>query len=125
MVRMMKQSLFDWTGSAKAAQLAAVEADIAEAERLARADDARTDAVLEPTAAALNREQLIDRILVLNPTASPGFLDAFDEDGLRVYLSRLHHAFTPRGREAVWRRPEDSATPDPDPDSNRSNRGDD
>ena len=106
MVQIMRQSLFDWSGSAKAARRAAVEADIAAAEREARAHDARIEAVLEPTAEALSREQLIDRILFLNPTAEVSFLDGFDEPGLRAYLRRLQHAHAPRGRAAVWARPE-------------------
>ena len=105
MVQIMRQSLFDWHGSAKAAKLAAAEADVAAAERAARAHDARLDAVLEPATAAMSRSQLIDRILFLNPSASVAFLDDFDEDGLRDYLGRLQHAHAPRGRTAVWSRP--------------------
>ncbi|MEM7755422.1 MAG: hypothetical protein AAF297_07270 [Planctomycetota bacterium] len=105
MVQIMRQSLFDWSGSARAARRAALEADIAAAEREARAHDARFEAVLEPTADALSREQLIDRILFLNPTAEVAFLDGFEEPGLRQYLHRLQHAHAPRGRHAVWTRP--------------------
>ncbi|MEM1185862.1 MAG: hypothetical protein AAGI53_12785 [Planctomycetota bacterium] len=106
MVQIMRQSLFDWSGSSKAAQRAAIEADLAAAERAARLHDTRIEAVLEPTAEALTREQLIDRILFLNPTAAASFLDAFSESGLRDYLRRLQHAFAPRDRAAVWSRPE-------------------
>lgn len=56
-------------------------------------------------AALLTREQALDRIVTLNPTASPEFLGAFGRENLVMYLSRLLAAQRPRGREAVWVRP--------------------
>lgn len=51
---------------------------------------------------ALSREQLIDRILMLNPTASPSFLGGFSPNDLTHYLEHLTVAQEPRGREARW-----------------------
>lgn len=51
---------------------------------------------------ALNREQLIDRILLLNPTACPAFLSTFTPNDLTHYLEHLHAAQEPRGRESRW-----------------------
>lgn len=107
MVQIMRQSLFDWHPYARTRKDAKSQA--------ARHDDMATDApvltperlgdLLEPTPAALTREQIVDRILVLNPTASVDFLDSFTNEGLRAYFSRLQHAHRPRGRASVWIRP--------------------
>ncbi len=51
---------------------------------------------------ALNREQLIDRILLLNPTACPTFLSTFAPNDLTHYLEHLSVAQEPRGRGARW-----------------------
>ena len=51
----------------------------------------------------LTREQLVDRIITLNPTATPEFLARFEEDSLDQYLRRLATASGPRGRG--WVRP--------------------
>lgn len=59
-----------------------------------------------PLTSRLTREQVVDRILSLNPTATPGFLGAFPDDELRLYLDRLTVAASPRGRFARWERPE-------------------
>jgi hypothetical protein len=53
----------------------------------------------------LTREQVVDRILHLNPTASGDFLEEFDDEELGLYLSRLQVASEPRGRFARWERP--------------------
>lgn len=59
---------------------------------------------------AMRREHLLDRILTMNATATPEFLDQFDEEGLRVYLERLTWAQDPRDRSCGWvRRPEGRA----------------
>lgn len=59
-------------------------------------------APLSEIASALSREQLIDRILMLNPTATPAFLGEFTENDLTHYLEHLTCAQEPRGREARW-----------------------
>ena len=56
----------------------------------------------------LTREQVVDRILSLNPTATTNFLDEFPEDSLAVYLEHLLATSQPRGRNARWLRPADS-----------------
>jgi hypothetical protein len=43
----------------------------------------------EPSARRMSRTQLVDRILELNPTASPASLGEFDEDSLAHYLEHL------------------------------------
>ncbi|MCC5786588.1 MAG: hypothetical protein JJU33_07805 [Phycisphaerales bacterium] len=50
----------------------------------------------------MTREQVVERIIFQNPTATPEFLGAFDDEALRVYLQRLDAASEPRGRRAVW-----------------------
>jgi hypothetical protein len=56
----------------------------------------------------LTREQLFERIMSLNPTATVGFLSEFDEEPLRNYLDHLLAAQEPRGRGARWSRPGDA-----------------
>ncbi|MCC6660311.1 MAG: hypothetical protein IT437_05440 [Phycisphaerales bacterium] len=52
----------------------------------------------------LTREQVVDRIMHLNPTAGHEFLRDFEEDELSLYLERLTAATRPRGRFARWER---------------------
>jgi len=54
----------------------------------------------------MTREQLIDAILTINPTASVDFLMNFDTNDLRNYFERLELTREPRGRDSVWIRPE-------------------
>ncbi len=63
----------------------------------------RADAV-EAAAAALSVAQVIDRILTLNPTATPEFLGQFPADRLERYYLRLAGAQEPRGRSSTWER---------------------
>lgn len=56
----------------------------------------------------LTRDQVVDRIISLNPTASRGFLEDFGDERLTRYLDHLTEAQKPRGREARWRRPADA-----------------
>ncbi len=53
---------------------------------------------------SLTREQLIDRIQALNPTASAEYLAGFDEAALNLYLDHLSASCEPRGRLARWLR---------------------
>ena len=50
----------------------------------------------------LTREQVVDRILTINPTADADFLRPFTDDELRIYMLRLDASQEPRGRRAVW-----------------------
>jgi len=52
----------------------------------------------------LTREQVVDRIISLNSSASPEFLSMFDQPDLTEYLHRLDGLSEPRGRRAVWSR---------------------
>lgn len=52
----------------------------------------------------LTREQVVDRILALNPSISASYLRDFPESSLWSYLRRLEALHEPRGRRACWRR---------------------
>jgi len=78
------------------------------------AGDARTD---QPTARQrgpvchidrLTREQVINEIIEINPSATADFLDHFRDQRLQLYLTRLRCTRLSRGRDAVWERPADS-----------------
>ena len=56
----------------------------------------------------LTREQVVDRIITINPTATAEFLDHFKEDSLSKYLDHLISAAGPRGPQSRWVRPGDS-----------------
>ena len=60
------------------------------------------------TTSRLTREQVVDRIMSLNPTASREFLEGFEREQLVRYMDHLTEASKPRGREAKWRRPGDA-----------------
>ncbi|MEM7621951.1 MAG: hypothetical protein AAF235_01970 [Planctomycetota bacterium] len=52
----------------------------------------------------LRREQIIGRILDMNPTAPATFLDQFTTERLGAYHDRLARARRPRGRDSRWLR---------------------
>lgn len=56
----------------------------------------------------LTREQVIEQIRSLNPSATIAFLELFEALALRTYLEHLLAAQEPRGRQARWERPGDS-----------------
>lgn len=56
----------------------------------------------------LTREQVVDRIITINPTATAEFLDHFSEVSLGKYLDHLIAASGPRGPQSRWDRPGDS-----------------
>lgn len=56
----------------------------------------------------LTREQVVDRIIHINPTATAAFLSRFNHESLGKYLDHLVVASGPRGPQSVWRRPGDS-----------------
>ena len=45
----------------------------------------------------LSKQQLMDGITEMNPTADLGWLDGFDEPALRLYLDHLQVTIEPRG----------------------------
>ena len=69
----------------------------------------RTSEPLESASSSsrLTREQVVDRIIAINPTATSGFLQRFSEDSLGRYLDHLVAASGPRGGQSRWMRPGD------------------
>lgn len=59
----------------------------------------------ELTECALTREQLMQHIQSINPTATAAHLARFSARALGLYLSHLQASFEPRGRMARWIRP--------------------
>jgi hypothetical protein len=51
----------------------------------------------------LEREEVIEAILDLNPGSTRRWLEEFSTEDLRSYLAHLDHALQPRGR--CWPRP--------------------
>lgn len=70
----------------------------------------RTSEPLESvsTSSRLTREQVVDRIITINPTATTAFLERFNESSLTKYLDHLVVASGPRGGHSRWMRPGDS-----------------
>ncbi|MFG0329539.1 MAG: hypothetical protein ACF8PN_06510 [Phycisphaerales bacterium] len=56
----------------------------------------------------MTKDQLVQAIIGLNPTAAVDFLMRFDALDLRRYLDHLQMTREPRGRESRWSRPADS-----------------
>jgi len=56
----------------------------------------------------LTREQLLDRIQTINPTAKSEYLVQFRPKALSLYLDHLLHASSPRVAEHSWERPGDT-----------------
>jgi hypothetical protein len=59
----------------------------------------RMDASIE----RLEREEVVEAILELNPGSTRSWLEEFATEELRNYLAHLDHALQPRGRS--WHRP--------------------
>lgn len=64
---------------------------------------------LPETRSALSREMLVERIQAYNPGASAEYLLRFDQTPLTLYLEHLAATSVPRGRDARWIRPGDTA----------------
>jgi hypothetical protein len=60
------------------------------------------------TRSCLTREQVVERIITINPTAAVEFLARFTDVSLSSYLQRLQAAQGPRGPEARWVRQGDT-----------------
>jgi hypothetical protein len=52
------------------------------------------------TSTRVTREQVVDRIITINRSASPAFLERFAEPQLRHYLEHLNH--TDQRHEVPW-----------------------
>ena len=61
------------------------------------------ESVSEDNPIRLNREQVVERIMSLNATATEDYLGKFADHDLRDYLRHLQVAQDPRG--AAWSRP--------------------
>ncbi len=70
----------------------------------------RTSEPLECSSSSsrLTREQVVDRIISINPTATTAFLERFSEQKLEKYLDHLVAASGPRGGQSRWMRPGDA-----------------
>lgn len=75
-------------------------------ERLA-IEDAPLYADFAASVSPLTREQIVDRIISMNQTATAEFLASFSDRALRLYMEHLQAAAMPRGRNARWVRPSD------------------
>jgi hypothetical protein len=72
--------------------------------------EGRTSEPLECSSSSsrLSREQVLDRIISINPTATLAFLERFSEQRLEKYLDHLVAASGPRGGHSRWMRPGDA-----------------
>jgi len=57
---------------------------------------------------ALTREQTVDEIISINPSATSEFLAQFDEELLGKYLDHLRFTELPRCGKSAWDRPGDA-----------------
>jgi hypothetical protein len=64
-----------------------------------------TDSSEPEGAMSLRRRQLMEQITAMNPSATPDFLDQFDEPALAQYLDHLALMNQPRGKQSRWVRP--------------------
>ncbi|MFK7758815.1 MAG: hypothetical protein AB8C13_02580 [Phycisphaerales bacterium] len=77
---------------------------------------ARTNRITESTKkprtqalpAALTREQTVDEIISVNPSATAEFLAQFDDGLLTKYLDHLRFTQQPRCGQTSWDRPGDA-----------------
>lgn len=58
--------------------------------------------------AAMTREQVVDEIISVNPSATAEFLAQFDDGLLNKYLEHLHFTAQPRCGKTSWDRPGDA-----------------
>lgn len=66
--------------------------------------------VPDPAAPGLTCAQLVERIVQLNPSATPDFLSRFNHQALEDYFEHLQLTTSPRGRDSLWvRRPGSAA----------------
>lgn len=79
---------------------------------IARTNRFNTKSTREPLTqappASLSREQIVDEIISVNPTATSEFLAQFDDGLLSKYLDHLRFTAQPRCGKASWDRPGDA-----------------
>ncbi len=66
------------------------------------------DPLTQAPPAALTREQVVDEIISVNPSATAEFLDQFDDELLNKYLDHLRFTALPRCGKSPWNRPGDA-----------------
>lgn len=64
--------------------------------------DFSTDDTETATSSRFSRVHLVERILELNPTATPEFLSRFTHSSLIEYLDHLTLTQAPRGKGSQW-----------------------
>jgi len=57
---------------------------------------------------AMSRDQVLDEIISINPSATAGFLAQFADDLLKKYLDHLLYTQAPRAGSGAWDRPNDA-----------------
>lgn len=72
------------------------------------AEPAPTQTAPSSAHSRLTREQVIDRIVSINTSATTDFLERFETPSLHNYLEHLDVSRGPRGRTSAWKRPGDS-----------------
>lgn len=76
--------------------------DVQHRETPAARDPGATVVVVSVTGGELSREQIVDRIIQINRTATMAFLSRFSDASLRDYLRHLSVADVPRGAGSAW-----------------------
>ncbi len=56
----------------------------------------------------MSKQQLIEAIRTLNPSAATDFLGHFNEQNLQRYLHHLRYTTRPRGAASIWVRPSET-----------------
>jgi len=60
------------------------------------------------TTGAMSRDQVLDEIISINPSATAEFLAQFADELLKKYLDHLLYTQAPRAGSGAWDRPDDS-----------------
>lgn len=71
-------------------------------------DHSQRTQLMEAPPAALTREQVVDEIISVNPSATANFLSQFDDTLLSKYLDHLRFTERPRCGKSAWDRPGDA-----------------
>ncbi|MBO6514347.1 MAG: hypothetical protein JJ974_10320 [Phycisphaerales bacterium] len=71
-------------------------------------DHTQRTQLMEAPPAALTREQVVDEIISVNPSATADFLAQFDDTLLSKYLDHLRFTARPRCGKSAWDRPGDA-----------------
>lgn len=84
-------------------------ADLFSIARSNRSDaKSKREPLMQAPPAALTREQVVDEIISVNPSATANFLAQFDDQLLSKYLDHLRFTAQPRNGKSSWDRPGDA-----------------